>query len=510
MNTSVELRPYQEAAIRGGERWPGILPVLRRNRSALYIAATGTGKTTVAGEVVRRYQLAGYRSLWLAHRDELLEQAIGRLEEMTGVPPEKDKADQRASREAKTVVASIQTLYRDSRLRRFPKDHFQFVVYDEAHHAVSDTSQKILEHFGDAKVLGMTATPDRADDKALGAVFDEVAYQYSLLEAIRDDYLVPIVGRKVSDFEIDLSALRTVAGDFLDKELEEIVAEYIGPLAKSIVDETRELKTMVFLPSVRASELMAEALIALGIDAAYLSGKSSPEDRQAVLQQYRDGAISHLCNCNLFLEGFDEPSIECIAMCRPTMSRTVYAQAVGRGTRKHPGKTDCLLLEFTWNSDQHKLVTAYELFASGGYEEKVRDRAAAAEDGGDVNYLLALEHAHAAHYDVAELMKRVQVERYGMEWFDPFALADLAGQDLTGELEIHYQGRKLEGPASVKQLSILSAHHIDNPGLDKAQASLLISLIAQNGWSTSGLAEKLAWASRGSDTPPLGTFGGAP
>jgi len=148
-------------------------------KKTLLISATGTGKTSICSEIVDTFFSRGMRVLWLAHREELITQAQQRIYEFTGYLGEIDKAEKVADISASIILASVQTL-RTKRLERYPKDHFDLVVVDEAHHASADSYKNILSYF-DSKVLGVTATPDRADEKSLGDVFDSVAYQYSLI-----------------------------------------------------------------------------------------------------------------------------------------------------------------------------------------------------------------------------------------------------------------------------------------------------------------------------------------
>lgn len=466
-----ELRDYQVEAVNS------IMGSFEKFNKVLLILPTGTGKTIVFTEVIQYFLKAGKRCLVLAHREELIAQAWDKVKLQTGVNAGIEKAEKFTFLDSQVVIASVQSMGTKKRLEKFPIDHFGLIVVDEAHHAIAPSYQKILKRFN-SKVLGVTATPDRADNKELGGYFEHVAYQYSLLTAIRKEYLVNIVGRRVNDFSIDLSDLRTKCGDFSEADLERVITDYIAPISDAIKRETAGEKTMIFLPTVKSSELTANVLNGMGIPAAFLSGASAPEERRLVLNRFKKGDITHLCNCNLFLEGFDEPSIETIVMARPTLSRTIFAQSVGRGTRPFPGKSNLKLVEFTYNSEKHKLVTAYELFSGVGFEEKVRSEAERRSAGKrDVDFLFELTEAHKDFYDVRRLLQKIRINEMGFECFDVFRLATLNHIDIEGEFDLVWNGHEVKGAITEKQSEFLKKYKISTGGLNRKQASLMISKI---------------------------------
>lgn len=461
------LRYYQDEAAEA------CVDNFKKGVPSVMIMATGTGKTVVGSEILRRLDV---NTLWLAHRDNLLESAINTIHQQTGYRPHKEKAAEWASSRAKFVCGSVQTM-QNSRLERFGKDFFKLGVIDEAHHAVAKTYQNIIKHFGFYN-LGLTATPDRADQKELSGVYKAVAYEYPLHKAIKEGFLVPIRGYKVEDFEMDLSQLRVVAGDYQDKDLENIITKYMNPIAASVKEQTGGMKSLLFLPTVESSRLMAEILNKIGVEADYVAGN---KDNRKAFYDFKNGNISHLCTCNLVFEGYDEPSIECVIMLRPTGSRTVYAQAVGRGTRLYPGKKELKLVEFTYNSSRLKLVKPFELFSTAGFGERVQDFAEknlATSSG--IDYLEALEYAAEKFYSVDGIVSRLikPVKGYSFTTFDPVSFGDLLGVDITGEFDITYQGRKLTGRSTDKQREILSRYGIAaGNDIDKAQASALIGTL---------------------------------
>ena len=469
----MKLRSYQREATKG------IVESLSRGKNPLLIMATGTGKTIIFGSIAKMCFQYGMRALILAHTEELINQAIAKIYAITGHLPEKEQAENRASHNANIVVGSVQTLQRE-RLKAWERNHFQLIIVDEAHHAVTPSYMNILEHFTKYSILGVTATPDRADEKELGVIFNDIAYEYPLHKAIKDGYLVPIVGKRVTDLDIDLSKLRVSGRDYTDSQLGELLLRYIIPLANSIKKETSGKKTMIFMPDVKSSAVMAEQLQRIGVDADYLSGDRKRE-RGEILYRFKTGRISHLVSCNILLEGFDEPSVESIVVLRPTTSRALYSQLVGRGTRLHPGKENLLLVEFTYNSSRLKLVQPYELFASRDFPSDLRS-SVSDNPGEKTDLLAALEAAKNEWIKPENLTKRLITKEYGFQQFDPFAMAELFESDISGEFDIEYQGRKLSGTITPKQIQLLNRYGVKWDNLDKAQASRILDLYMRNGY----------------------------
>ncbi|HMW08028.1 MAG TPA: DEAD/DEAH box helicase [Leptospiraceae bacterium] len=486
-----QLYPYQEKSIQAiNNEWEkGI-------KKTLLILPTGCGKTTVFSEIIDQHHKKGQRVLMLAHREELLTQAMQRVYDFTGYLPEIDKAEKVADISADIIMASVQTL-RAKRLERYPKDHFPLVVVDEAHHASADSYKNILSYFN-SKVLGVTATPDRADEKSLGDVFDSVAYQYSLIEAIKGGYLANIKGFQIKDFEIDLSELRTSTGkDYSDADLENVILKYIDPIASGICNPTiKDLKSIAFLPTIKSASILSKTLNERGVKSDYISGETKDGERGRILLKFKSGEITHLINCAVLTEGFDEPSIQNVIIARPTKSRGLYSQMVGRGTRKHhakqldeKGNPFMYLTEFSYSNTKHKLVTAYELFASKGFDERVREKASKLNHG---NFLENLEFAHDEIFNIKKILSRIKLQTKEGTVYDPFALCDAIGIDLSGEFDIKYEGRTLTGDITPKQVELLQKHKMAGiEGLTKAQASILIDKIAQNGWRVENILKKV-------------------
>jgi superfamily II DNA or RNA helicase len=465
----MDLRQYQKDAVEA------TMPALENGDKPLIIMATGTGKTVVFSEIIRRYLECNKKSLVIAHREELLNQAQKKIGAHTGHTASIEMATDYGDKRSMVVVGSVPTL-RERRLERFSKHHFDLIVTDEAHHAPAISYRKIFNYFDQASLLGVTATPDRADAKSLGKVFNKIAYEYPLHRAIKDGFLCPILGRRIKDFSIDLSAIKITAGDFSISELEKKIEEYLAPLAKSIKAETEGISTLVYMPDVRSSALMAEALNAIGLKADFISGATEKSDRRQTLYHFSTGNITHLVSCNVLTEGFDEPRVEAIAMCRPTGSRSLYAQIVGRGTRLYPGKKFLKLVEFTFNSERLKLVTAYELFSTLGYGERVQAKAVKIGERQEYeDFLNNVETAKTQHEDLPRLMEEAlkKTKDYSFATFDPVGVGDMLGIDISGEFDITYNGRKLEGQATDKQRDLLSRYGVVGE-MSKAQASALL------------------------------------
>ncbi|WP_305177800.1 DEAD/DEAH box helicase [Faecalibaculum rodentium] len=346
----MQLRPYQEEAKQAiFEQWK------QGNRKTLLVLATGLGKTIVFCSTIEQCVKEGQRALILAHRGELLTQAAEKLHKTTGLIASLEKAESSCLGDpARVVVGSVQTMQSDKRLARFPQNYFDVIVVDEAHHALSDGYQRVLEHFPDAKVLGVTATPDRGDKRNLGQYFDSIAYQYDIAQGIRDGYLSPIRALTVP-LSIDLTDVSVQAGDYSSGDLGEALEPYLEQIADAMQEHCRGRKTIVFLPLVATSQKFRDILESRGFRAEEVNGTDSPESRKAKLHAFESGQLDVLCNSMLLTEGFDCPSIDCVICLRPTKVRSLYTQIVGRGTRLHPGKDYCLILDFLWHSERHEL-----------------------------------------------------------------------------------------------------------------------------------------------------------
>lgn len=349
-----ELRPYQQQARdRIHAEWDA------GHTRTLLVLPTGTGKTIVFASVAADQVRAGDRVLILAHRGELLEQAADKLQRSTGLVSAVEKAESTCLDSwFRVVVGSVQTLQRTARLERFPQDYFGTIIIDEAHHAITDGYRRILDYFSGAKVLGVTATPDRGDMRNLGEVFDSLAFEYKLTDAIKEGYLCKIMAQTIP-LQLDITSVTMSGGDYAVGDLGTALDPYLEQIAAEMARRCKSRKTVVFLPLIRTSQKFRDLLGAHGFRAAEVNDQS--DDRRQVLADFDAGKYNVLCNSMLLTEGWDCPSVDCVVVLRPTKVRSLYSQMVGRGTRLSPGKTDLLLLDFLWMTDKHELCRPADL-----------------------------------------------------------------------------------------------------------------------------------------------------
>lgn len=344
----MELRPYQqEAKDAVFDQWASGV------NKTLLVLPTGCGKTIVFAKVTEDCVRNGDRVLILAHRGELLEQAAEKIMQTTGLNCAVEKAGQSCLGSwFRITVGSVQSLMRETRLARFPEEYFDTIIIDEAHHCISDSYQRVLHHFPEAKVLGVTATPDRGDMKNLGQVFESLAYEYTLPKAIKEGYLSPIKAVTIP-LRVDLTGVGVQSGDFKAGDLGTALDPYLEQIAAEMENYCREKKTVVFLPLVKTSQKFRDILVSHGFRAAEVNGES--QNRAEILRDFAAGKYNVLCNSMLLTEGWDCPDVDCVVVLRPTKVRSLYCQMVGRGTRLAPGKDHLLLLDFLWHTERHEL-----------------------------------------------------------------------------------------------------------------------------------------------------------
>ena len=331
-------------------------------KKTLLVLPTGCGKTVVFAKVTEDCVRQGNRVLILAHRGELLDQAADKLMKTTGLGCALEKAESTCQGSwFRVVVGSVQTLMRQKRLDQFPEDFFDTIIIDEAHHCISDSYQKVLQHFPDAQILGVTATPDRGDMQNLGKFFESLAYEYTLPKAIKEGYLTPIKALTIP-LKIDMSSVSVQAGDFKVGDIGTALDPYLEGIAEEMKKYCSDKKTVVFLPLVKTSQKFRDLLNEHGFQAAEVNGNS--QDRAGILADFEEGKYNVLCNSMLLTEGWDCPSVDCIVVLRPTKVRSLYCQMVGRGTRLFPGKDHLLLLDFLWHTERHELCHPASLICS--------------------------------------------------------------------------------------------------------------------------------------------------
>ena len=452
----MKLRNYQINAVNA------IFEAWQKFRSVLVVLPTGCGKTVVFASVIKRLLsdpscsrsattecLTLRRTIVLAHREELITQARDKI---TAIVPEADVQIEMADfkvadyfgKKADVVVSTVQTQCAgpdDSRrMAKFDPSEFAAVVVDEAHHATARSYRECIDHYcqnENCRVLGVTATPDRADETALGNVFDTVAFEYTVTDAIEDGWLVPIRQKLVKVESLDFSGVSTSAGDLNSAELAEVMEDEknLHGIVAPVLEICKGKRTILFASSVKHAKRISDIINrGLGEDrpwtsmdydeprkgdgmrADWICGATSKEDRRTKLKAFKEGKIDILCNVGVLTEGFDDAGVEVVVMARPTKSRALYAQMAGRATRpaadiaaklgevedsavspdspdslidksqaaatlrrkmiSESSKPSCLIVDFVGNSGRHKLVTTLDILGGKDIdEEAIRTRA---------------------------------------------------------------------------------------------------------------------------------------
>ncbi len=368
-----QLRPYQ------AEAKQAILSAWDEGQQkTLLVLPTGCGKTVVFSSVTEDQVKKGHRVLIMAHRGELLDQAAHKLWQTAGIESVLEKADSSCLGSSVPVtVGSVQSLAQPARLARFPEDYYQDIIVDEAHHCLSDSYRRVLDHFPEANVLGVTATPDRGDKRNLGEYFDSLAYEYSMTRAIRDGYLCPIKAQMIP-LKLDIREVGISNGDFAVNAIGHALEPYLRQIAKEMAEYCKGRKTVAFLPLISTSRKFCRMLNEAGLRAVEINGYSA--DRAEILRDFEAGKYDVLCNSMLLTEGWDCPAVDCIVVLRPTKIRSLYQQMVGRGMRLHPGKDHLLLLDFLWMTERHDLCKPSSLFAKDAKIAELMDKSIEAEE----------------------------------------------------------------------------------------------------------------------------------
>jgi superfamily II DNA or RNA helicase len=402
----MDLRPYQEAAraaIHG--EWD------QGHKRTLLVLPTGTGKTIVFAAVAEDQVRRGERVLVLAHRGELLEQAAQKIGTVSGLGCAVEKAEQSSAGSwYRITVGSVQTLMREKRLDRFEPDHYGTIIVDEAHHILSDSYQRVLDHFPEANVLGVTATPDRGDMRNLGQYFDSLAYEYRITQAIKDGYLCKIKAQTIP-LKLDMSGVGTQAGDYKAADVGHALDPYLDKIADEMRTYCAGRKTVVFLPLIETSRHFCALLQAQGFRAAEVNGNS--DDRAEILENFAAGEYDVLCNSMLLTEGWDCPSVDCIVVLRPTKIRSLYCQMIGRGTRLAPGKDHLLVLDFLWHTTRHELCRpACLICESPEVADKMTENLEQAEEAVDLEAAEAIAQTDVIAQREEALAKMLEEQRH--------------------------------------------------------------------------------------------------
>ena len=443
---SFKLRPYQLEAVRAiNDKWS------EWNRELL-VLPTGCGKTVVFNTVA--HQRDG-NTLILAHRDELIEQARDKYFAMYGERPGKIKADENEIRQV--TVGSVQTM-----CRRDYTGQFQTVIVDEAHHAISPSYQTVLNQFPDAKVLGVTATPDRGDKRSLARYFDGIAYEYGLKTAVAEGYLCPITAKTIP-LEIDMNSVTVSIGDFQVDSIAESLEPYLPQIAEAIMLHASARKTVVFCPLIS----IAQELAGMIPGAREVNGGSA--DRKESLEWFdQAGPGAVLCNAMLLTEGWDCPSCDCVVVLRPTKIRSLYCQMVGRGTRLFPGKDNLLLLDFLWMCQKHNLCRPASLVSDN--EEDIKAVVKEAKDE-EIDLFSAVSDAEEARRNALAKALANQAKKKS-KLVNPLVLFDILDDVGLADYEPTFKWE--EDDASEKQIKALERFGVDAEGITKGYACAIM------------------------------------
>ena len=502
----MNLRPYQRTAS------DSVFTAWADSVSALAVMPTGTGKTVLAADVARR--VFPKRTMFLAHRKELIYQARDKMKSFARLSCDVEMGDQRADlsqgffSRAFVVVSSIQTQCAGGdgggRMTRFDPMDFGCLIVDEAHHACSASYRRVIDYYRtnpDLRIMGITATPDRSDEAALGQVFDVVAMDYEILDAIHDGWLVPIEQQMVTVAGLDFSTIRTTAGDLNGADLAAVMENErnLHEMAGPSIDIIGNKRTLAFTSSVKHAEMLCEIFNRhrSGM-AAWVCGKTDPKDRERILADFSSGRVQVVTNCGVLTEGFDNPGVEVILMGRPTKSRSLYAQMCGRSTRPLAGivdgiesaedrraaiaaspKPSCLIVDFVGNSGRHKLMTSADILGGNVSDEAVeRAILKAKKEGKRINMSAALDEAEEdikreqeekRLSDEARRSKLVAKARYNTQTVNPF--------DVLALTPTRERGWDTGKSLSEKQRGILLKQGIDPDRIPYSQGKQLLNEI---------------------------------
>jgi superfamily II DNA or RNA helicase len=500
----MNLRPYQQKAV------DAVFRAWEDFTSTLLVLPTGTGKTICFANIVKRVQ--PLKCMVLAHREELIFQAQSKIAKVTGLDVQIEMAEYRADMTGlygapPVVVSTIQTHCGGGdgggRMTKFNPDDFGVLVIDEAHHATADTYRRVIDYYRrnpNLKVLGVTATPDRADEEALGQVYESVAFDYEILDAIEGGWLVPIEQQMVHVDGLDFSDVRTTGDDLNGADLAAIM-EYeknLHGIADPAIQICGDRRALVFAASVAQAERLAEIFNRHRNNcAAWVCGKTDKDERRKMLAAFAAGKLQYVVNVGCLTEGFDDAGVEVIIMGRPTKSRSLYAQMVGRATRPAEeiahalndapsdearramiaasSKPGCLIVDFVGNSGKHKLCTTADIL--GG---KVSDAAVEMalkqmrESGQPVDTAQALSAAEAElerrrQEEAARRARLVVRANYRAVKVSPFDVFDITPQRARG----WDAGRQL----SEKQRDVLLKQGIDADALPYHEAKQVLDEI---------------------------------
>jgi len=484
------LRDWQAKAL------PAIMKQFETHRSTLVVACTGSGKTRLGVEVVKQFK---GRCLWLAPRYELLTQARDAIQSETDLTVGMEQAENDGLGED-IIVGSVATLHKDKRLHRYGRGDFALVVCDEAHFSVSRTYRKIVDYFSGAKVLGITATPDRLDKVGLHNLFQSVAAVYDIQDAIKDGVLCRIRAESVCVEAIDLSGVGSNRDDLKQDELDAVLRSYeaLHAVAKATLDRAVDRPTFVFTTSVGTANALVEVFNAKRTGCANAAfGDTDYQLRAGLLEGHRRREFQFFVSVGIHTYGVDAPWVSCVVLHKPSKSRTYVAQAIGRGTRA--GKPDLLVLDMVGNTAQHKLVTPADILGGRLPPElvlKVKEKLKTTES--DVMELLDQEERAERERVRLEREAKADAERRLLAGATARVRYEVSAADLFGHFKLDVTNILLQSNEAIQpgQVERLRKYKIPIPAdLTRAGAAALIKKEAGRrfyGYATYGQVTLLA------------------
>lgn len=388
---TIRLRDYQQECVRRVVECYGVFRVqldsikanggnaedvmqdasLARVRKELLVLATGLGKTIVFSQVIRELATQyGINALILAHRDELLDQAADKYRMVKPDAVIGKVGSGRHEYGGEVTVASVATVSRPEHLKRLKAIGYGLIIVDEAHHVSADSYQKVLNALPDAFVLMVTATPDRLDKKNI--LDKEPLYSMSIVDGIQRGYLCDLRVQAIQT-HVSLDDVKTSKGDFDEKQLDLAIntTKRNNLIVSKYLEHASGRRAACFCVTVSHATALCYAFNERGVASAVISGETPLQERGRIYSAFRDGSIKILCNVMVLTEGWDEPLVDCIILARPTQSRGLYVQCLGRGVRLAEGKQDCLVLDITDNSFKHRIAPQTLVSAIG---KRIRDK----------------------------------------------------------------------------------------------------------------------------------------
>jgi len=522
------LRDYQ------GKMSDAVIEEWKTVPSTLLVCPTGGGKTVVFADVIKR---RGGRAMVIAHREELIWQAKDKIEKFADLRCEIEMAHLAVHPNlfgnVDVMISTVQTLNSGmgdrTRMSKFDPREFSTLVIDEGHHAPAATYKNVINYFSknpDLRILGVTATPDRADEEALGQVFNTVAMDYEILDAIQDGWLVDVDQRFVTINGLDYSQIKTTCGDLNGAEMAAVLESEsnLQAMASASVAEIGNRRTIVFAASVKQAEVMSDIFNRhrLGMS-EWVCGATNKDQRRDMLSRFAQSRFQVVVNVGVLTEGFDDAGVECIVMARPTKSRSLYSQMIGRSTRPAPGivddpliaeiaaarniaaaeirrdrirtsvKPSCLVVDFVGNSGKHKLMSSADILGGNVSDDALNRAIARAKKMGkpvrmsellvDSAKLIAQEAEQRRMADAARKHRLVATASYKSKVVNPFDVFDMQ--------PAKPRGWDMKKTLSEKQTSMLLKQGINPDGLPYAHARQIIGEIF-NRWNKNQCSFKQA------------------